>query len=353
MPGRARGFGTGQTWPVSARRLIAAPDKFRGTATAGDVATAVCAAAARAGWDALAMPLADGGEGTLEAFGGPNRRNEVCGPLGQTHNAPWRLDGRTAVIEMATVAGLELAGGPDANDAMAATTRGVGQLISIAADLGARRVLVTLGGSATTDGGFGAIEGLGSVSRLKGVEIVVACDVTTRFADAAEVFGPQKGASPAQVKLLTGRLQRLAQLYRERYGVDVSEIPGGGAAGGLAGGLVAVGATLVPGFDLVADELGFDDRLEGAQLVVTGEGYLDEQSLAGKVVGGVVARAARFAVPALVICGDADADVAARLGEAGVFVASLVQRFGEARAMGETAECVAEVTTAHLATMSC
>src|SRR5206468_8039844 len=126
--------------------------------------------------------------------------------------------------------------------------------------------------------------------RLRGVELVVACDVTTTFVDAAEVFAPQKGASPAQVALLTRRLERLAQVYEAQFGVDVRAIPGSGAAGGLAGGLAALGATLVPGFDVVADALSLTERLDDVELVVTGEGFLDAQSFAGKAVGGVVER---------------------------------------------------------------
>jgi glycerate kinase len=342
----------GVTTPRPAH-LVAAPDKFRGTVSAADAAAAIAGAAAAAGWTATTCPLADGGEGTLDALGGANRRNAVSGPLGEPVEAHWRLDGLTAVIEMARVAGLALAGGPERNDPIAASTRGVGQLIALAVDLGAKRVLVTLGGSATTDGGFGAIEGLGSPARLAGVDVVVACDVTTRFCDAAVVFGPQKGASPAQVRLLTGRLERLCQVYRERYGVDVADLAGAGAAGGLAGGLAALGARLVPGFDLVADETGLDDHLEGAALVVTGEGFLDEQSFEGKVVGGVLERAARLAVPVLVVCGDADPEAAAEVVRRGGVVASLLERVGEARALGATGASIAAVVSEELRARSC
>src|SRR6202011_2178639 len=155
----------------------------------------------------------------------------------------WLLAGRTAVIEMARASGLLLAGGPDGNDPMNATTRGTGELIAAAPAAGARRIIVGLGGSATTDGGHGALDVLRD--RLRGVELVVACDVTTRFADAAAEFCPQKGASPAQVALLQRRLERLADDYRTTTGVDVSELAGAGAAGGLAGGLATLGATLI------------------------------------------------------------------------------------------------------------
>jgi glycerate kinase len=142
-------------------------------------------------------------------------------------------------------------------------------LIDQALDLGAKRIIVGLGGSATTDGGFGAIRAISAIARLKQVDLSVACDVTTAFTKAAEVFGPQKGATPAEVKMLTGRLERLAQMFVEDFDVDVTSIEGGGAAGGLGGALAALGGKLVPGFELVADELDLYDHLEGADLVIT------------------------------------------------------------------------------------
>ena len=144
-----------------------------------------------------------------------------------------------------------------------------------------------MGGSATTDGGLGAVDALAPNGRRPAAELLVACDVETKFLDAAAIFSPQKGAAPAQVELLKRRLERVAQLYEERFGVDVRAIPGSGAAGGLGGGLLAIGAKLVPGFDLVADKLSLAERIAAADLVVTGEGYLDKQSFAGKAVGGV------------------------------------------------------------------
>jgi glycerate kinase len=307
----------------------------------------VVAGAHCSGWEAESVPLADGGEGSLDALGGPNRVSWVTGPLGDTVEAPWRLEGRTAVIEMARASGLSLVGGPGRNDAVAATTAGTGELISQAIDAGARRVVVTLGGSATTDGGFGAIEALQPLHRLRGVELVIACDVRTRFVDAAEVFGPQKGAKPAQMKLLRRRLERRVLVYQERYGVDVSGVEGAGAAGGLAGGLLALGAQLVGGFDLVAEEVGLAERLEGADLVVTGEGYLDRQSFEGKVVGGVLQMAARLAVPTLVICGQCDPEM-----ELPGPVVSLVDCFGVDRAFGETVDCIRQAVESELGRLS-
>jgi glycerate kinase len=211
-------------------------------------------------------------------------------------------------------------------------------------DAGARRVLVGVGGSATTDGGLGALRSLYPLQRLRGIQLVVACDVRTRFVDAAELFAPQKGASPAQVELLRRRLDRLAQVYVDDHGVDVRELEGGGAAGGLAGGLAAVGAQLVPGFEVVADELDLWDRLQDADLVVTGEGFLDEQSFDGKVVGGVVALAAEAGVPVFAVAGEVFDRVDDR-----VEAVSLVERYGAERAMNDTGACVEEVVAERLA----
>ncbi len=291
-------------------RLLVAPDKFRGSATAAEVAAAIAAEAETLGWKVDRAPLSDGGEGFCAVLGGRRRPVSVHGPLGELVDAAWyELDaGATGVIEMAMASGLDLVGGWEANDPMRASTAGTGELIAAAIKAGVRRLLVGVGGSATTDGGWGALEVLEPHSRLSGVRIQVACDVRTRFLDAASVFAPQKGATPAEVELLTRRLDRLAQLYRERFGVDVTGLDGSGAAGGLAGGLAAIGAELVGGFDLVADRIELAERMERADLVITGEGLLDEQSFEGKSVGGVVEMAAEFEIPVMVVAGDVDGD---------------------------------------------
>ena len=318
-------------------RVLAIVDKFRGTATAPQVAAAISRAVRGAGGTCDEAPVSDGGEGWLDAFGGPNRTTVVSGPLGDDVPARWRLDGRTAMIETARASGLELIGGAEHNDSLAASTTGVGELIDAALDAGARRLLIGLGGSATTDGGFGAIRALRTAHRLRNVEVLVACDVRTHFVDAARVFAPQKGATAAQVGLLTGRLERLAQLYRDEFGVDVRAVDGAGAAGGLAGALFAAGGRLVPGFSLIADELDLHERIADADLVITGEGFLDAQSFEGKVVGSVAELAAAHGVPVAAIVGDVDAEVSGRIRHV-----SLVERFGEERALGDTLACVGE-----------
>ncbi len=332
-------------------RVVLAFDKFRGTATADELVAVGERVAAEAGWAASAVPLGDGGEGSLDVLGGANRRTTVTGPLGDPVEAAWRLDvgpdGRVAFVEMAAASGLLVAGGAEENDPLGADTTGTGELIMTAVEAGAKTIVVLLGGSATTDGGFGALRAV-NAARLRGVELVVACDVETRFVDAAKVFGPQKGATPAQVELLTRRLERLVQLYRDDYGVDVSGVRGAGAAGGLAGGLVALGATIRSGFDVLAEHAGLDEALEGADLVVTGEGKLDAESFNGKVVGGVTAWASEQEVPVLAVVGIVDPS-AERAAPAGVEVRSLTARHGGDAAMARTVELVGVEIAAALA----
>ena len=290
------------------RTVVLAFDKFRGSATSSELTAAAAEAARGVGWRPVAVPLADGGEGSLDVLGGPNKWTVVPGPLGQPVEAGWRLDGREAFVEMAAASGLVLAGGPDGNDPVLADTTGTGRLITTAIELGARTVHVLLGGSATTDGGLGALEAMPPAARLRGIELIVACDVETRVVDAARVFGPQKGATPAQVELLTRRLELLQRQYHERYGVDLADVAGAGAAGGLAGGLVAVGARLESGFELLAERVRLDEHLDDADLVITGEGFLDDESFAGKVVGGVRRWAAQAGVPTVAIVGQAEVE---------------------------------------------
>ena len=328
-------------------RVVAAPDKLRGTASARDVAGAIGRAAAAAGWACDEVPLADGGEGTLEVLGGPNRSTSVTGPLGDPVQAEWRLDRGTAVIEMACTSGLALVGGPDGNDPVAASTVGTGELIGVAVDSGARRVLVGLGGSATTDGGLGALRALYPLHRLGGLELVALCDVRTRFVDAAEVFAPQKGASAAQVELLRRRLDRLADVYLSDYRVDVRDLAGAGAAGGLGGGLAVAGASLVPGFEALAYELDLHDVVEGADLVITAEGFLDQQSFEGKVVGGVVGLAVPLGVPCVAVVGEVVEDLEPPGKD--LEIVSLVERFGRERAHADTLACIEAVAADVLA----
>ncbi len=326
--------------------VLAAPDSFKGTAPATAVAAAVALAASGAGWLCDECPLSDGGEGFAdvlsvgrEADDGPGRWIEttVTGPLGSPVVARWFRRGGQAVIESAAASGLPLAGGPAGNDPVAATSRGTGELIAAAVAAGARRILVGVGGSATTDGGLGAVEAIDEAGGLAGAEVLVACDVETLFVDAAEVFGPQKGATPAQVEVLRRRLEDLLARYRHR-GMDVAGLAGAGAAGGLGGGLAVLGARLVPGFDLVAGTVGLAERLGRADLVITGEGRLDSSSWAGKVVGGVRGLARRAGTPLLVVAGTVGPGGSLR----GLEVVDLSGRYGEKRSLADPAGCVTD-----------
>jgi glycerate kinase len=250
-------------------------------------------------------PLADGGEGTMEALllalGGETVGLDVHDPLGRPHRAAFGLleDGGTAVIEMAAASGLGLVAERE-RDAWAASTYGTGELICAAVDAGAQVVLLAVGGSATTDGGAGALEAIEEHGGLGGARIVVLCDVRTPFERAPAVFGPQKGADPAMVARLEQRLDELAaRLPRDPRGVPMT-----GAAGGLSGGLWAAhGALLEAGAPWILDALGFDARMRAARAVVTGEGKLDEQTLEGKLVGEIGTRTRQAGVPLHAIVG--------------------------------------------------
>ncbi len=355
------------------RLVLAAPDAFKGTCDSAGVAQAVALGARRAGWGCDRCPVSDGGEGFATvlaslASGGAGghgtwRATRVTGPLGTPVVARWWWAPPEAIVESAAVSGLALVGGASGNDPLAATSRGTGELIAEALEAGADRLLVGVGGSASTDGGLGALEVLEGRGGLGRAEVLVACDVVTLFLDAAREFAPQKGASVAQVAELAQRLSALAGYYSERFAVDVVAMPGSGAAGGLAGGLAALGAELVPGLDLVASRVGLDRRIAASGFVVTGEGRLDSSSWSGKVVGGVVRRAREAKVPVLVLAGSVGPgglavpagtastpmdhgagagppETAELCGDGLVEVVSLAERFGRARALADPASCV-------------
>jgi len=291
---------------MTERPVLVAPDSFKGTFRAAEVAGAIGRGLERAGLMPPDLcPLADGGEGTMEALllalGGEVSGVEVQDPLGRPVQAQFGLveDGGTAVLEMAAASGLGLVG-PEERDAWAASTYGTGELICAAVEVGAQVVLVGVGGSATTDGGAGAIEAIEAHGGLGGARIVVLCDVRTPFERAPAVFGPQKGADAAMVGRLEERLDALARrLPRDPRGVPMT-----GAAGGLSGGLwAAYGATLEPGAPFILDALDFDGRMRAARAVVTGEGKLDEQTLEGKLVGEIGTRTRQAGVPLHAIVG--------------------------------------------------
>ncbi|GAB3193766.1 glycerate kinase [Geodermatophilus arenarius] len=318
-------------------RIVVAPDSFKGTLTAAEAADAVARGLARVHPDAevLARPVADGGEGTVAAAVRAGYRpvtTTVGGPDGRPVRATFAVDGTTAVVELAAAAGLGLLAEPAPTTA---TTRGVGELLLAALDAGARRVVLGLGGSATTDAGAGLLQALGvrlldadgrdvppggaglahlaridagaRDPRLHGLEVRVATDVDnplTGPSGAAAVYGPQKGATPEQVAQLDAALARFAAVVRRDLGIDLEGRPAMGAAGGTAAGVAAVLTCSVgSGAELVADLVGLDDALAGADLAVTGEGSLDAQSLRGKAPAVVAARARRAGVPCVGLAG--------------------------------------------------
>ena len=316
-------------------RVLAAVDKFRGTASAQEVAAAIGHACWEAGHECIEQPIADGGEGTLEVLGGPNRTTRVTNPLGSPVDAQWRFSRDIAVIEMARASGLALVGGSASNDVIAASTIGTGELIDAALNMGAQKIIICVGGSATVDGGLGAVRAIGSPARLRAVDFLVACDVRSQFTNAAKLFGKQKGASPKQIEFLTARLESLRSSYLAEYGVDVHLIEGSGAAGGLAGGLAAIGASLVPGFNIVADEVGLYEQIKSVDLVITGEGFMDPESFDGKVVGGVFEIATGLNKPVVAICGDIHDAARSRVDSV-----SLIDLFGEQLAFSQPLHCI-------------
>jgi glycerate kinase len=300
--------------PAIPQTILVAPDSFKGTFTARQVALAIGRGLEAAGRPVDLCPLADGGEGTLEvlleALEGEAVSALVEDPLGREIEASFGLveEGRggrvAAIVEMARASGLTLVD-PDERDPVAATTSGTGQLILAAAAAGAQTVYLGVGGSATTDGGAGALRAIRRAGGIGTTRLVVLCDVRTPFEDAARIYGPQKGAGPDEVRRLSRRLGELAR----RLPRDPRGIPMTGAAGGLAGGLWAeLGAELVPGAAFALDLLDFDHRMRAAHAVVTGEGRLDAQSLAGKAVSEVATRARQSGVPCHAIVGKRELD---------------------------------------------
>jgi glycerate 2-kinase len=314
--------------------VLVAPDKFKGTLPAEEVAAAIGRGLVAGGVGQVELlPVADGGEGTLEALVRGARGRFVPAqagdPLGRPVTAAFGLiaGDRSAVVEMAQASGLwRLAA--EERDALAASTRGTGELIAAAVEAGARRLIVAAGGSATTDGGRGALEALGARftkttadlselrRRLRGVELSVACDIRNPLCGpdgAARAFAPQKGADPETVERLERRLVDWARLARRATRRDPRAEPMAGAAGGLAGGLWAfAGAELRPGAALVLEALGFDDRMRESYAVVTGEGKLDQQTLAGKTLFEVATRCRQGGVPCYAVVG---VDVLDRFGK--------------------------------------
>ena len=285
-------------------KAVIAIDSFKGCLSSAEAAAAV--AEGLAGHDCVMLPVSDGGEGfamvLTEALGGEVVIARVHDPLGRMIDASYGLAGQTAVIESAAASGLTLMN-PEELDPLRASSRGTGELIADAIYRGARDIYVGFGGTGTNDGGKGMLEALEAVRDLwPECRFTGLCDVTATFCGpegATAVYGPQKGVKPEQVAPLDDKLRALAEQYRPVMGRDVLTKPGSGAAGGMAGALWAVlGGELKPGADALLDILHFEQHLEGASLVITGEGRIDAQTLQGKLPA-VVARRAKAFFPAL------------------------------------------------------
>lgn len=330
--------------------MLVAPDKFKGSLTAPEVAAHIAAGLRRSRPDipVVSAPVADGGDGTVDAMvaaGFARLQTGVTGPVGKQVAASFAMRGETAVVELAEASGLrQLPDRPTAATALTATSAGTGELIRTAAQRGAKRIVLGLGGSACTDGGAGMLTALGArlldesgnpippggegLLRLARIEtadmirvpVTVASDVDNPLLGprgAAEVYGPQKGAGPNEVAQLKAGLARLAEIVRRDLGVDAADRPGAGAAGGVGFTALAVlSATIRPGIEIMLEQLDFDKLLAGARLVITGEGSLDKQTLHGKAPMGVARAAARAEVPVVAISGQRQVtrDVLRRFG---------------------------------------
>ena len=324
------------------KKVILMPDSFKGTMSSSEIC-GIMEKAVRAYYpdaEVVPIPVADGGEGSVDAFlaavGGERVTVPVRGPYMEEMEGYYGLldGGSTAVIEMAACAGLPLVG--ENRHAEKTTTYGVGQLMAHAAGRGCKKMIVGLGGSATNDFGAGAAAALGVrfldeageefvpvgenlarvakidmsglLSALRGIEVITMCDIDNPLCGkngAAHIFGPQKGADPAMVEYLDGQLSAIARTVGRELGRDVADLPGAGAAGGMGGGMVAfLGSRLQRGIETVLDTVGFDRLVSDADLVLSGEGKIDTQSLRGKVVIGVARRCKKHGVPLVALVGD-------------------------------------------------
>lgn len=362
---------------MTPRKIVIAPDKFKGSLSGAAAAAAIAAAFSEVFPDAEIerKPVADGGEGTaqvlLASLGGREVTRSVTGPDGKRIDASFGLlgDGAVAVVELARASGIALVA-RGKNDPRSATTYGTGELIGAAIEAGARRVILAIGGSATNDAGSGALAALGAkfldaggrplapggaalanlttidtallAERLRGITIDIASDVSNPLCGpngASAVYGPQKGASPDEVIELDAALARFAEIAAKTTGVDMRDLPGAGAAGGVGGGFLALaGARLRPGAQLVLEVIGFDQALEGADLVVTGEGKLDRQTLAGKAPFAVAQAARAKGIRTVALAGriELSGDELEQMGiERAVSIVSLGVGSGEAIARAE------------------
>jgi glycerate kinase len=330
------------------RVVVAAMDKFRGTATSRELSDLIERVATGEGRVVDVQPMSDGGEGFIDAFSGDVVTVEVTGPLGSSVTARIKLvettsattsSGTTAVVEVSDVVGRDLLPDPLEDEAVRASSEGVGQLILAAAQLGVRDVMVGCGGTATSDGGLGCYRVLRDAGGLP-LPVSAATDVTARFLGALR-YATQKGVRPDDLSFVDQRLNQARSLYRDERGIDVELLERSGAAGGIPGALAAFGASLTSGFAAVADAVDLATRIERADIVFTGEGRFDEGSLEGKVTVGVaevVAPTARL----VVVCGSVDGAAAREFQRrfANAVLISLEERYGADLARREVFACV-------------
>ncbi|WP_217540284.1 glycerate kinase [Vibrio metschnikovii] len=328
-------------------KIIIAPDSYKESLTAMEVATAIENGFKQVFPNAkyLKLPMADGGEGTvqslIDATGGSIFTTSVTGPLGEQVDGFYGLmgDGKTAVIEMAAASGLHLVA-PELRNPMKTTSYGTGELIKAALEHGVEQIIIGIGGSATNDAGLGMAQALGVKMldaqendlgfggealaklaridtsaidpRLANITLQVACDVNNPLCGeqgATQIFGPQKGATPEMIAQLDANLAHYAQIIKTQLAIDVKDIPGAGAAGGLGAALIGLlGASLRPGIEIVMQAVNLSDIVKDADLVITGEGRIDSQTIYGKTPIGVARTAKRFSVPVIGIAGSLSAD---------------------------------------------
>jgi glycerate kinase len=326
-------------------RVLVAPDKFKGSISAKRFVELSVKFLEECGLTVAGIPLADGGDGTGEVLGDRHYRDRARTAFGEWTTSTWYASSTLAVIEVAEIVGFVRMGGPSRKGVLEGRSHGVGDLIKAAIERGYRSIAVACGGSGITDGGQGLVEALSDVD-LRGVELWALADVSTRFTDAATLFAPQKGANPDDVRVLQGRLGALAEQYVTRTGIDVTTLDGGGAAGGIAGGLATLGATIMSGFEFVAARRGLREAVRDADLVVTGEGRLDASTFEGKVVMRLAQLTERAGVSLRVVCGSLDPVVDGRKLGSRVRVTPLFADGSTVPTLGQTERRLGEVMSA-------
>ncbi len=329
-------------------RVVAIFDKFRGTLSQGDIVESLNELSSTLGVHIYSQMVSDGGEGFSDCFSGVEKAVMVSDPFGCRRAVVWKQSGELAIVEVAKVIGYTDIG--SRRDPLGASSFGVGELLASILESGIKDLLVGCGGSITSDGGFGLIAGVGGRPFDKDVSVRAFVDTTTTFGDAPKVFAPQKGASFVEVALLERRFDYLDSLYRTRFGRSVNECVGSGAAGGISGALLALGGEITMAVDSIINSPSMTSLIAGSDLVLTGEGYFDLQSLRGKVVGAVLKAAQKEGKRILVVVGDIDKDAKHKLLKMSpsAEVVSLVEEFGRDVSVHYTKKALVETVTRYI-----